>query len=60
MAWRRIGDKPLSEPMFTRFTDAYMRDELLFLNLEMNVLCRCVVMKLSLHPMDNIYANNLL
>ena len=25
MAWRRIGDKPLSEPMFTRFTDAYMR-----------------------------------
>ena len=25
MAWRRIGDKPLSEPMLTRFTDAYMR-----------------------------------
>ena len=24
MAWRRIGDKPLSEPMFW-FTDAYMR-----------------------------------
>ena len=24
MAWRRIGDKPLSEPMLTRFTDAYM------------------------------------
>ena len=24
-AWRRIGDKPLSEPMLTRFTDAYMR-----------------------------------
>ena len=23
MAWRRIGDKPLSEPMPTRFTDAY-------------------------------------
>ena len=23
MAWRRIGDKPLSEPMLTRFTDAY-------------------------------------
>ena len=25
MAWQRIGDKPLSEPMLTRFTDAYMR-----------------------------------
>ena len=23
-AWRRIGDKPLSEPVLTRFTDAYM------------------------------------
>ena len=23
MAWRRIGDKPLSEPMLTWFTDAY-------------------------------------
>ena len=25
MAWRRTGDKPLPEPMMTRFTDAYMR-----------------------------------
>ena len=25
MAWRRIGDKPLSESILTRFTDAYMR-----------------------------------
>ena len=25
MAWRRLGDKPLSEPMLTQFTDAYMR-----------------------------------
>ena len=25
MAWRRIGDKLLSEPLLTRFTDAYMR-----------------------------------
>ena len=25
MAWRRIGDKPLSEPMLTRFSAAYMR-----------------------------------
>ena len=25
MAWRRIGDKPLSEPMLTQFTDGYMR-----------------------------------
>ena len=24
MAWRRIGDKPLSEPMLLRITDAYM------------------------------------
>ena len=23
MVWRRIGDKPLSEPMLARFTDAY-------------------------------------
>ena len=22
--WRRIGDKPLSEPMLTQFTDAYL------------------------------------
>ena len=29
MAWSRIGNKPLSELMLTRFTDAYMRDELL-------------------------------
>ena len=26
MARRRIGDNPLSEPMLTRFTDAYMQD----------------------------------
>ena len=25
MAWRRLGDKPLSEPMLTLFTGAYMR-----------------------------------
>ena len=25
MAWRRTGDKPLSEPMMTRFIDAYVR-----------------------------------
>ena len=25
MTWRRIGYKSLSEPMLTRFTDAYMR-----------------------------------
>ena len=25
MAWRRIGDKPLSEPMLTRFTGTFMR-----------------------------------
>ena len=24
-AWLQIGDKPLSEPILTRFTDAYMR-----------------------------------
>ena len=24
MAWRRSGDKPLSEPTLTQFTDAYM------------------------------------
>ena len=25
MAWRRIGDKPFPEPMWTQFADAYMR-----------------------------------
>ena len=25
MAWHQIGDMPLSEPMLTRLTDAYMR-----------------------------------
>ena len=25
MAWRRTGDKPLSEPMRAQFSDAYMR-----------------------------------
>ena len=25
LAWRRIGDKPLPEPMMNQFTDAYMR-----------------------------------
>ena len=25
MAWRPTDDKPLSEPMLTQFTDAYMR-----------------------------------
>ena len=25
MAWRRTGDKPLSEPMLTQFADAYLR-----------------------------------
>ena len=25
MAWRWPGDKPLSEPMLTQFTDAYMQ-----------------------------------
>ena len=25
MPWRRPGGKPLSEPMLTQFTDAYMR-----------------------------------
>ena len=25
MAWHLTGDKPLSEPMLTRFTEVYMR-----------------------------------
>ena len=25
MAWRRTGDKPLTEPMVAEFTDAYMQ-----------------------------------
>ena len=27
MAWRRIGNMPLPEPMLTQFTDAYMRHQ---------------------------------
>ena len=27
MAWRRIDDKPLSEPMRIRLTEAYMRQQ---------------------------------
>ena len=27
MAWRQSGAKPLSEPMLTQFTDAYMRHQ---------------------------------
>ena len=27
MAWRRIGDKPLSELILTQFTNAYMRHQ---------------------------------
>ena len=26
LAWRRIGDKPLFEPMLTGFADAYMQN----------------------------------
>ena len=25
IAWHRIGDKPLPEPMLSQFTDTYMR-----------------------------------
>ena len=25
MTWRQTGDKPLSDPMLTQFTDTYMR-----------------------------------
>ena len=25
MAWRRLGDKPLPDPVMTQFNDAYMR-----------------------------------
>ena len=28
MAWCRIGDKPLPEPMITQFTDAYIHNKL--------------------------------
>ena len=45
MAWHRIGDKPLPEPMLTQFTDAYMRhcggDELRLFWSVFGVCCRC-------------------
>ena len=37
LAWHRVGDKPLSEPMLIRFTDAYMRHYG-----EMSYLCNSV------------------
>ena len=33
IAWCRIGNKPLSQPMLTRFPDAYMRHEGRWLNM---------------------------
>ena len=27
MAWRRVGDKPIIEPILTQFTDAYMQHQ---------------------------------
>ena len=37
MAWRRLSDKPLSEPMMAYFTDAYMRHSasMSYINLEL-------------------------
>ena len=53
MAWRQIGDKPLSESMLTRFTDAYMRhqgrDELMhfqvfiLIQTSMNLAAKCLI-----------------
>ena len=48
MAWHRIGNKPLSEPMLTWFTDAYMPhsggDELSSMgnisSMEKTILCK--------------------
>ena len=34
VAWRRIGDKPLSEPMLTWFADAYVRGDEYSVNME--------------------------
>ena len=53
MAWRRIGDKPLSEPMQTRYIDTYMRhwggDELTYWDQVMHIC----VSKLSIIGSDN-------
>ena len=40
MAWRQIGDKPLSEPMLTQFTDAYMRHKGENLIITISAACR--------------------
>ena len=39
MVWRRSGYKPLSEPMLTQFTDAYMRNRGSWVNNAMILTC---------------------
>ena len=51
MSWRRTGDRPLSEPMLTQFTDAYMRHqgEMSSLTGSMEIWmkkCRIIILKL--------------
>ena len=51
MAWRRIGDKPLSEPMLTWFTDTYMRHWGRWVNINRKTICACFRTK----PLASLY-----
>ena len=44
MAWRRIANKPLSEPVATQLTDAYMRHQG-----EMSYIDKLVVLQLAVN-----------
>ena len=63
MVWRGIGDKPLSEPMLTIFTDAYMRhfggdkEETVYLNDTIFCLRDIVPQDLFKYLQDNVARN---
>ena len=42
MAWRRTGDKPLSEPMMAQFNDAYMRHSASMSLIKLSKVCCCI------------------
>ena len=57
MAWRRPGDKPLSEPMMVKFTDAYMRHSasIKFLRLLFSYVQYCAIVERDISIALDIY-----
>ena len=62
MALRRIGDKPLSEPMLTRFTDAYKRHlgEMIFKHIgaDINILQKKILISFFSMKIVVFYSNS--